>query len=341
MQRGSGPSPTRPRDFLRFWEKTRTELGLVSPEIEREPEVYGGVAFLRRQGQLPRNTLHPTAQADLHLENISFASLRDARIHGYLLRWDDDEERPLVIHSHGYNSQAEVRWSWAARGINVLGIDVRGFGRSRAALEAPSRWGFMLTGRESPETYVLRGAVCDLMRAVEVGQSILGPRVERLVIHGVSFGGALALMSEAVMQVADFLTVGVPTFGWAEGRHFFVKRGSGSEINDFLDSHPYEAEDLMFVLRYFDTMNFAGLVRCPALVGLGQKDEVVPSPTVYAVANHLGGPHEIMEFPVSHSQAPEQRLWKHFEDNWLTLATEGVPPDFGAPMEAAPDPARG
>lgn len=285
------------------------QLDGVPPEVVRRPAgEHGGVVC----------------------EDLVFSSLWGARVSGYLLRWDDGAERPLVVHSHGYGGQCEPQWGWASRGVNVLGVDIRGFGRSASAVPERSPWGFMLTGRESPETHVLRGVVCDFVRAVQVGRRLCDGRISRQVVQGTSFAGALALMGEALLQVADVLAVAVPTFGWAEGRHFFVKAGSGNEINEFLDSHPDEAEDLMLVLRYFDTMHFARLVRCPTLVGLGIEDDVVPSATVYAVANHLAGPHEIMEFPVSHSDEPEQRLWHRFEDRWLGLAVDGVPAGFGA-----------
>jgi cephalosporin-C deacetylase len=86
----------------------------------------------------------------------------------------------------------------------------------------------------------------------------------------------------------------------------------------------------MVVLRYFDPVNFAGLVRCPTLVGVGLIDEVVPAPTVLAIAAHLGGPYELMRFPVSHSCTPEERRGRAFERRWLKLALTGVPDGFGA-----------
>jgi cephalosporin-C deacetylase-like acetyl esterase len=85
----------------------------------------------------------------------------------------------------------------------------------------------------------------------------------------------------------------------------------------------------MLVLSYFDTVSFADRIRCPTLVGLGLKDHVVPAKTVYAIANHLAGPHEIMEFPVSHSDHPDEQLWRRFEAKWMKLATHGIPPGFG------------
>jgi len=62
-------------------------------------------------------------------------------------------------------------------------------------------------------------------------------------------------MAEALFGASDLLVVGVPTFGWAEGRYFLVKSGSGAEIARYLDARPEDSEDVMLVLRYFDAMN--------------------------------------------------------------------------------------
>jgi cephalosporin-C deacetylase len=270
-------------------------------------------------------------RAGIRLEWLSFASLGDARISGYLLRWADDAPRPLVVHGHGYGGPTTPRWRWARAGLNVVGVDMRGWGRSRAALPSPSRWGWVLTGIESPERHALRGAVCDYLRAVQVGRELLGTAVSRVVLEGSSFAGGLALMAEALAPAADLLAVAVPSFGWVEGRRLFGSSGSAGEINRYLERRPeHAAEDLMVVLRYFDPMHLASLVRCPTLVGVGLVDEVVPAPTVEAIAAHLGGPREVMRFPVSHSSSPKERRWRAFERRWIELALGGVPPGFGA-----------
>lgn len=310
MRRQHVPVSAAPKDFARFWETTLEQLKSVPVELARE-----GSSSQR----FP----------ELTLEDISFASLGGARIHGYFLRPNKGRDCPLVVHAHGYGSQCEVQWGWGSAGFAVIGIDVRGYGRSADALPNPSRWGYVLTGIGSPEKSVLRGAVCDYLRAAHVGRALLGPHYRQTVFYGRSFGGGLAVMAEGVGQTADLLAVGVPTFGWAEGRHFFVKDGSGQEINAYLRRYPDHTEDVMLVLRYFDSTHFARLVRCPALVGIGLQDVVVPAKTVYAISNQLRGPIEIMEFPFSHTDRPEEKLWDAFEARWEQLAREGVPPDFG------------
>ena len=301
---------SRPADFFGFWSQTLAELARVAPAAGLE-------AAGRRAGIL--------------LQRLSFASLGGVVLHGYLLRWEDKEPRPLVVHGHGYGGQVTPQWSWARAGLNVVGVDVRGWGRSRAALPSPSRWGWVLSGRESPERSVLRGAVCDYLRAVQVGRQLVGGVTTRTVLEGTSLAGGLALMAEALAGVADLLAVAVPSFGWAEGRRLLASAGSAAEINRYLERRPeHAAEDLMVVLRYFDPVNFAGQVVCPTLIGVGLVDQVVPAPTVLAIADRLGGPHEVLRFPVSHSDAPEERRWRAFERRWLELACTGVPDGFGS-----------
>lgn len=310
MRREFKPSLRRPEDFDLFWKSTRLQLERVDPETT--------LSAIDRSKTLPIQ--HQLAE---------FTSLGQARITAHFLHWQTQEPRPLLIHSHGYGCRCEPRWDWAARGFNVLGVDIRGFGLSAGAVKRPSRWGYVITGIDAPETSILRLAVCDYMQAVRIGRLLCHGRISRTVLHGVSFAGGLALMSESVLQTADLLAVGVPTFGWAEGRNFFVKSGSGAEISAYLEKRPEFVEDVMLVLSYFDTVSFADRVTCPTLVGLGLHDEVVPAKTVYAIANHLAGPHEIMEFPISHSDHPDEQLWSRFEEEWGRLAAQGIPYDFG------------
>lgn len=303
------PDLIRPPDFVGFWHETRDRLLAIDPA----PVLQPGTADVR---------------GDLRLSGLEFTSWDGVRVRGYAI--SGPGARPLMVHSHGYGSQCEPMWHWAQQGMNVLGVDIRGFGRSADALPRQSRAGYVVTGIQSPETSILRAAVCDYAQAIRAGRAIFADRGTRLVSHGISFAGGLALMAEAVFHAADVLVVGVPTFGWADGRHFYVKQGSGAEISAYLARRPHLAEDVALVLRYFDSMSFAPDVTCPTLVGLGREDTVVPAKTVYAIANHLGGPHEIMEFPVSHTDHPDEQLWEAFDKRCVGLALDGAPRGFGS-----------
>jgi cephalosporin-C deacetylase-like acetyl esterase len=186
-----------------------------------------------------------------------------------------------------------------------------------------------------PETSVLRGAVCDYVRATEVADA-LGVPTLRTVRHGVSLAGGLALMAEAVAQRADLLALGVPTFGWSEGRRLLVERGSGAEVATFLERHPqYPEDDLQMVFAYFDAALLAPAVRCPTVLGLGIVDRVVPFASVQAIVERLRAPLEVMKFPISHDSGPAMRAWDGFDKRWLALASAGVPAGFGRQRSAA------
>lgn len=328
MRQTFTPLLTRPPDFDRFWGDTLHALDEIDPDVVATPLLVDPVG--------------------LELSLLSFRSFGGVRVSMYLASWRDHQPRPLVIHSHGYRDDGpEIQMDWARAGLNVAGVDIRGYGRSRGALPRPSAWGWALTGLSAPETSVLRGAVCDFLRAVTLARQRLDGHAARTVVHGQSFAGGLAVMAEGLRPQGDLLALAVPTLGWAEGRLFFVKGGSGLEIARYLDRFPECSEDVMGTLRYFDPINFAGRVACPTLVGVGLVDSITPPETVYPIANHLRVPREVLEFAVSHSKRPEERLWVYFDARWIELALRGVPPDFGlrgpyrvGPDSVGPDPRR-
>ncbi len=317
MYTTNAPSPqlTTPHDFHGFWRETFEQLAGVESDVESE--LFAHEPYPQLQGK-----------------RLRFSSLGGARLAGYALGWRDESPRPLVIHAHGYGGRTAVQWLWALSGFNVVGFDVRGFGESFEAVPDRSPWGYVLTGIEGPQEYVLRGAVCDYFRAYQVGARLFEGRTRRIVYHGYSFSAALALMSEAFTQTASLLAAGVPTFGWHEGRLKLVKDGSAAEVRRYLRARPEEHDRVMQTLTYFDSMNFAPLIRCPTLAGYGRRDEVVPAETVIAILDQLNCQRETMSFPVSHTNEPAEAAWEHFDALWMEMARSGVPADFGS--EPAP-----
>ena len=322
--RATRPPITRRGDFRRFWRDTLEELGRTDPN----PRI--GVAVTSAEGA--------------RIVPVKFASLGGCDIQGFLLAGVPASgpapgARPVVITSHGYNSQCnpvlEARHTVACN-TDLFCFDVRGFGLSRAACDVDPD-GYVLTGITEPRRSILRGAVCDYIRAAEVAQR-LGSVDGSVVFHGRSFAGALALVAQAMTQMARFLAVAVPSFGWAAGRRLLVKAGSGHEINHYLERHPSHEDAVMETLSYFDTVNAADRIGCPSIVGVGRQDDVVPAATVYAIANHMSPPPEIIELPVSHSEDPDERHWTRFDDRW-TAAVAALQTGRGKPDK--PDAADG
>lgn len=302
------PNVDRPPDFLRFWALTVAELQAMAPR--------------------PLVTSESTLDAGIHLSEVAYSSLGGATIAGYLLRPATVHQRPLIVHAHGYNDRFEVMIEWARAGFKVFGFDARGFGRSVAS-SPHSTDGYVLTGIERPETSILRGAVADYLQAANSAKYLLQEDYSTMTFYGFSFGGALALMAAALSRDPDLVVLGQPTFGWNAERRRLARAGSTRQINDYLERYPWRGDAVMHTLGFFDTLHFAPLIKAPALIGIGLDDDVVPSRTVLAAANHIVGPIEVRLLPVSHSADPRESLWRDFHAEWLGYLRDGLPSDFG------------
>jgi cephalosporin-C deacetylase len=303
------PIVDEPSEFDRFWDATLETIRDVAP-----------LPVMARQA--------PPAPG-LSFDHVSFASLGNVRISAYLLAHDVPEPRPLIIHSHGYNSQYDVMLNWARMGCHIFGLDFRGFGRSTNTRVGAG--GYVLTGIESPQASILRGAVCDLLQGLKAANVLLGWRIARTILYGFSFGGAMALMAGALTDEPELLVVGQPTFGWHKERLRLSKAGSSHELNRYLAAHPESRAGVLGTLDYFDTLHFAPRIRMPVLIGVGLDDDVVPSRSVLAIANRLPPASSEMRFlPVAHSDDPRESLWADFDTEWLGLARDGLPGDFGS-----------
>jgi cephalosporin-C deacetylase-like acetyl esterase len=298
--RETRPALTRADNFLAFWQGTLLQLKDIPSAIQI-------------------NSSQSTDDG-LLLKKLSFQSFGNAVIQAYFLTPLSNKIGPLIIYTHGYMGQCEVIWDWAKQGASVLGVDLRGFGKSQHAISNLSQHGYIITGIQSEDTSILRGAICDYIRAVDVARELSQGKQTNTIYYGKSFGGALASIAAALTEHASLLVAAVPTLSWAEGRRRLVTQGSGAEINAYIESHRNEQANIMRVLSYFDTMNFAPLIKCKSFIGMGLEDNYVPAETVYAFVNHLSCQKQVREFPVSHSNSPQERLWENFEKEWLQAA---------------------
>lgn len=276
---------------------------------------------------VPRVRLEPVPREDLPvpLFSATFRSVGKFAIVAYLARHDDEKPRPLVVTSHGYAGEVALPYirRLAHTGANVIGVDVRGFGRSRGEIELASD-GYLLTGYRAPEHSILRGAVADYLVAHRAALSVLPAPPSRTTFSGFSFAGGLACIAQSASQRADLLAVGVPTFGWTSRRLEICRSGSGQELRRFVTEHPKQAEQALRTMSYFDVVNHAPRITGDVIVGVGLKDDVVPTETVFAIVNNMNVEPKVLEYPCSHSDAPEERLWERFDEYWLAQANRVV-----------------
>lgn len=251
--------------------------------------------------------------------------------------------RPLLVTSHGYGSAVEperVR-RLASFGMDVVGVDVRGFGRSRDALPGVSPYGYVLTGSARPEESVLLGATCDFLQAYRAARDWFGVP-SWVTFQGFSFAGGLAMMAASVLCMGaqtmgstldphppDVLSIGMPSFGYFEKRLLQCEAGSGREVADYLRQHPEKRHAIARAFSYFDATFFAPYLSPEAgghlsriLLGVGAFDPVVPPETVYAIANGMTARPELYEMPCSHTSRPEETEWVRWEGAWIRAALD-------------------
>ena len=92
----------------------------------------------------------------------------------------------------------------------------------------------------------------------------------------------------------------------------------------------------MVVLRYFDPLNFAQDIRCPSLVGLSRKDEVVPPETVDGGAS--AGSVRADVVPDKPQRLARGEAWTEFEKRSLDLTLYGLPEAFRRDDASPPSP---
>lgn len=285
--------PDPPADLAAFWGEVLAELAATPPDLELrvlDPDAGRGEWYA--------------------------TSLGGRRIGGTFTAppgpW---RARPQWIRGHGYGFPqgsdpfaVEGDPEWIA-----VTVDVRGYGRSRTEGD-PGIPGWAVHGIADRRGYILRGAVADWIRCVEVARALPGADSDLTLLTGGSMAGGLALLAAPWVDNLLGVVASVPTFGAYRLRERLVKRGSGAEVNRRLaEAPPAERSALVENLRYYDVVNIAPLIRVPALIGLGVLDDVVPGETVAAIYHALGSPAKrLLSYPCSHSTHPLDRLWDGF-----------------------------
>ncbi len=232
-----------------------------------------------------------------------------------LSRWGPDAPRAAILAVHGFGDYgpstfARAAEAWAGLGIATLAYDQRGFGRN------PSR-GYW----PGADVLVadLRDAVAEARRRVPCAP---------LVLLGHSMGGGLALAAApSLADRIDGLVLAAPAIwgggalnplhraaAWLAAATVPDRRFSGRGVvrirpsdniemlralgRDPLYLGPPSAREIMGLVRVIDrAAEAAPEVATPALLLLGERDEIVPGPAVARVFARIPAPTETIRYP--------------------------------------------
>lgn len=277
------------------------EVEALSREIELEPVDYParGVRVYR----------------------ASFTGIGGARLAGWYMTPEGDGPFPGLAIYHGYGGARSEPWSylpWTGQGYALLAVDVRGqTGESEDnQLYNPGAvGGWMTRGINDPETYYYRDVYGDVVQAVEVLAARPEVDATRIGATGVSQGGGLSIAAAALSPKVVATASDVPFLCHFRRAFDISNTLPYREFDDYLLRHPDQEEQMWHTLQYFDLLNLAERIRCPALFSVGLRDLVCPPSTIYAVYNHLQGTKELAVYPAHGHAVPEVHLTRRLA--WL------------------------
>jgi len=246
----------------------------------------------------------------VEVHDVRFRGHGGAEIAGWLLL-PARAARPLpaVVEFASYGGGRGMphdRLVWSAAGYAHLIMDIRGQGSSSTAgctadpddLGQPSAPGYLTRGILDPRTAYLTRLYVDTARAVEVARTHPAIDPDRIAVAGVSQGGGLALVAAHLTgDAVAALVAAVPFLAHIRRAVDLTDEQPYAELTSYATTHPDHVDRMFATLAFHDVVNHAKRIRVPALVTTGLADTICPPSTVYAAANHLAGPVQVLAYP--------------------------------------------
>jgi cephalosporin-C deacetylase len=276
------PAAPRPDDFDAFWQDKLKELATVPMNPELTPA--------------------DAAKPDVDYFKITLDNIRGSHIRGQLARPKPGNRLPalLIVQWAGvYPLQKNWATDRAAEGWLVLNLNAHdlpidepeSFYKTQA--DGPLK-DYPSIGNDDRETsYFLR-----MYLSCFRGAQYLAERPDwdgrTLVVTGGSQGGLQSIVTAALHPKVTALMACVPAGCDLNGPE--AHRLPGWPMW-YWNTQGKDETKVRQTARYFDVVNLASRVKCPALVGVGLIDTVCPPPGVFAAVNQFQGPKEVIVMP--------------------------------------------
>lgn len=314
------PVAPKPADFDAFWTEKLNELA----GVDAEPKLVAG----------------DSRKADVDYWQITMNNIRGIKIRGQLARPHAAGKRPalLIVQWAGvYGLDQSWVTDRAAQGFLALNISAHDLPIDqpppfyKEQFDGPLKDYWAIGNDDRDSSYFLH-MYLSCFRAVEYLSHREDWDGKTLVVMGGSQGGQQALLTAAVHpeQITAALA-NVPAscdvLGPTVGR-----KGGWPQWYD-ITWGGRDAAKVREAGRYYDIVNFTPRIRCPVLIGLGLLDEVCPAAGIFAAANQITSPTQILAFPAGGHQDENNShgLWnKAVWEVWLPSLARGVVPTVNA-----------
>jgi len=276
-------SAPAPDDFDEFWKGKVAELSAVPLNV--------------------KITAVDTGDKTIEYYHIEMDNIRGAKIRGQLAKPVGKSDLPALLQVQWagvYSLKREwvtgqARNGWLA--LNIIAHDLPisepdAFYREKAAKELKDYPGI---GNDDRETAYFLKMFLSCHRAVEYLTQRPDWNKKALVVHGGSQGGYQALVTAGLHPAVTAMAANVPAgcdhTGKAAGRTPGWPNWAGRTWQG------KDEKKMLTTARYFDAMNFAARIKCPALVGLGLVDPVCPPEGILASVNRIAGAKKVIIMP--------------------------------------------
>lgn len=288
-----------PEDFDAFWKAKIAELDAVPMNVKIEKVDIG--------------------DAKIDYYTITLDNVRGKKIYGQLAKPVGQDKLPAMLQVQWagvYPLQRDwvvghARNGWLAMNISAHSLpndQPETFYKEQAGKELNDYPG---QGNDDRETSYFLPMFLSCRRAVDYLTQRDDWNKSTLVVHGGSQGGYQAIVTAGLHPAVTALAANVPAgcdhTGKAAGRLPGWPNWAGRTWQG------KDEQKMLAAARYFDAMNFASRVKCPALVGVAVVDQACPVEGVLATCNQLGGSKQIVLMPLADHggdhKAYNEALW--------------------------------
>ncbi|HZZ73751.1 MAG TPA: acetylxylan esterase, partial [Pirellulales bacterium] len=272
-----------PDDFDAFWKAKIADLDAVPMNVKVEPIDSG--------------------DKNIEYFKITLDNIHGAKIYGQLAKPAGKADLPALLqvqwagvyplHKDWVIGHARAGWMSFNISAHDLPIDKpEEFYKAQQEKELKDYPGI---GNDDRETSYFLRMFLSCRRAVDYLTQRPDWNQKTLIVHGGSQGGYQTIVTAGLCPAVTAIAANVP----AGCDHTGKQAGRAPGWPDWA-SRTWQGKDAAKMLntaRYFDAMNFATRVKCPALIGLGLSDTVCPAEGVLATCNQLAGPKKLVIMP--------------------------------------------
>jgi cephalosporin-C deacetylase len=292
----------KPADFDAFWKQTRDQLKKVAPKYK----------IIERKD---------LSTSDKKVYAVEMHSYGDLLIRGWLVVPTDGRKFPVHYRVPGY--VVELKPNMDNDDFIAFDLNVRGNGNDKDVISVGTD-NYCLLGIENKNNYIYRGVYMDCLRGVDFlcSHANLGIDTTKIFVEGGSQGGALALITAALDKRVKVLTMQVPLYADIHDNQL-IAASYEKPVFPFKVFRRYNSQHASFTwdkffntFDYFDPQNFAPMVKCPVLMGIGLLDQFCPPRCSMALYNHISSTNK--EFVCVANSTHEVDLnYFMFQNLWL------------------------